>query len=196
MSRSPKGVAQRARILDTAFSVLVEHGYERTSLQRIARAAGVTTSGVMHYFASKAELFTEVLKYRRRDWDERRPAGDAIVNYVEASADNADRDGLVRLFHHLAVDGTDAPGPVRSFFTDHYEQAVRRLSRSIRERRPDLDERSVRSRARAVVALSDGLQLQWLYDRDLDLYDEYRRAVELLIEHPTNHPAPPASIAD
>ncbi len=181
MSRSPKGAAQRARILETAFAVLVEHGYERTSLQRIARAAEVTTSGVMHYFGSRAELFTEVLRHRRRDWEARRPEGDALVNHVEASADNADRAGLVSLFQHLAVEGTDAPGPARDFFIDHYAQGEARLAIAIRARRPDVEEGEARSLARAVIALSDGLQLQWLHDPALDLHAEYRRAVERLL---------------
>jgi AcrR family transcriptional regulator len=50
----------RARIVDAACRRFAEQGYAKTSNQDIARAAGVTTGALYHYFGSKAELFAAV----------------------------------------------------------------------------------------------------------------------------------------
>ena len=47
----------RREILDAARAVFADHGVARTSLEHIARAAGVTRGAIYWHFANKAELF-------------------------------------------------------------------------------------------------------------------------------------------
>ncbi len=47
----------RAVILGSARKLFAEHGYDATSLRRIARDAGVDAAMVHHYFQDKDELF-------------------------------------------------------------------------------------------------------------------------------------------
>ncbi len=47
--------------MDVAFGLFLEHGYKGTSMDAIARAAGVTKPVVYACFASKAELFGALL---------------------------------------------------------------------------------------------------------------------------------------
>ncbi len=73
MSASSQTAAPRARathlgperrrplILDVAFGLFLEHGYKGTSMDAIARAAGVTKPVIYACFASKAELFGALL---------------------------------------------------------------------------------------------------------------------------------------
>jgi AcrR family transcriptional regulator len=73
MSASTPATAPRARathlgperrrplILDVAFGLFLEHGYKGTSMDAIARAAGVTKPVIYACFASKAELFGALL---------------------------------------------------------------------------------------------------------------------------------------
>ena len=65
VSSTPSRAEQRrrteARILEAAARLLVESGYERTTIRAIARAAGVDAGLVMHYFGSKQELFRRVI---------------------------------------------------------------------------------------------------------------------------------------
>ncbi|GAB5079483.1 TetR/AcrR family transcriptional regulator [Arthrobacter sp. AD-310] len=49
--------ASREDILDAARKLFAEHGFEGTSLRRIARAAGVDPGMIHHFFAGKDELF-------------------------------------------------------------------------------------------------------------------------------------------
>jgi AcrR family transcriptional regulator len=52
---------RRPLILDVAFELFLAHGYRGTSMDAIARAAGVTKPVVYACFASKAELFGALL---------------------------------------------------------------------------------------------------------------------------------------
>ena len=51
----------RTRILDAAKRLVAEGGWAETQVASVASAAGVATGTVYRYFASKAELFAEVL---------------------------------------------------------------------------------------------------------------------------------------
>lgn len=52
----------RRAILDAATEAFVELGFERTSIDEIARRARVTKGAVYHHFESKSHLFLEVLR--------------------------------------------------------------------------------------------------------------------------------------
>jgi AcrR family transcriptional regulator len=56
--------ATKARILDAAESLFMEHGYEATSLRAITAAADVNLAAVHYHFGSKEELFQSVLARR------------------------------------------------------------------------------------------------------------------------------------
>jgi AcrR family transcriptional regulator len=53
---------RRPLVLDAAMGLFLEHGYEGTSMEAVARAAGVSKPVVYSCFASKDELFTELLR--------------------------------------------------------------------------------------------------------------------------------------
>ena len=64
MARRTKEEAQatRDRILDAAELEFQRHGVSRTSLQAIARAAGVTRGAIYWHFKNKPDLFKAMLK--------------------------------------------------------------------------------------------------------------------------------------
>src|SRR5436305_15322618 len=53
---------RRPLVLDAAFEVFLEHGYDGTSMEAVAHAAGVTKPVVYDCFGSKEELFTALLQ--------------------------------------------------------------------------------------------------------------------------------------
>ena len=57
-------LATKARILDAAETLFMEHGFEATSLRLITAAAGVNLAAVNYHFGSKEELFQAVLTRR------------------------------------------------------------------------------------------------------------------------------------
>src|SRR5438046_5724801 len=57
---------RRPLVLDAAFELFLEHGYDGTSMDAVAHAAGVTKPVVYDCFASKEELFTALLQREER----------------------------------------------------------------------------------------------------------------------------------
>ncbi len=53
---------RKQHILDCALKVMAINGFQLTSIQDIAREANVSVGNVYHYFSSKEEIFSEVLR--------------------------------------------------------------------------------------------------------------------------------------
>lgn len=91
-----KGVARREEILESALDVIGRKGYQNASLKQIAEGVGVTPAALLHYFGSKEELFTEVLRTRDAQ-DEKDPhlggraeASDAKAAFIEVIRHNTE----------------------------------------------------------------------------------------------------------
>lgn len=169
-----KGVAQRAAIVDAALAVFAEAGYRRLSLREIADRTGITQSGLLHHFGSRENLLTEVL--RRKEELARDRRSDAVrgtpESLVESLAENAATPGLVELHSVLATQAADPSHPAHDYFGPRYERMRSRLTEDLERRRaagelhPDADPAMV---AKALVALADGLQVQWMLDGSIDM---------------------------
>lgn len=55
--------ARHRAILDTAAGLICERGYERTSIQDIADACGLTKGGLYHHIEGKEDLLLEIMHY-------------------------------------------------------------------------------------------------------------------------------------
>ena len=65
--RRPKGNKRertRARLVDAAAAVIGEQGWDRTSLDEVARRAGMTRGAIYGNFANREELFLAVVQTR------------------------------------------------------------------------------------------------------------------------------------
>lgn len=179
-----KGQARRQQIVDAALIVFGRSGYHSGSMREIAKRVELTPAGVLHHFASKEELFTEVL--RQRDERVHAAAGDVrestlfsqIRNVV---AYNQTTRGLTSLYTVVSAESTDSEHPAHDYFVERYasraaatEQVVLGAQRDGLLRH-DLDASHV---ARLITAVMDGLQQQWLLDETVDMsaiFDEFLR---------------------
>lgn len=180
----PKGQARRQQILDAALEVFARSGFHSGSLREIARRVGLTNAGVMHHFASKEELFTEVL--RQRDERVRGAAGDlsetTLLEQTRAVvAHNQATPGLTSLYTVISAEATDNEHPAHDYFVERYATARAHAEKALRDAaahgliRDDVD---VAVAARLIPAVMDGLQQQWLLDDDFDMvaaFDEFLR---------------------
>lgn len=55
-SATPKGVATRAHVLQTALALFRERGFDETTMREIATRAGLSLGAAYHYFASKEAI--------------------------------------------------------------------------------------------------------------------------------------------
>jgi AcrR family transcriptional regulator len=175
---APRGYARgrerREAILKAANEVFAARGFRGASLATIAERVGLSEPGLLHHFRSKDELLLEVLKLREQhDYDRVEDAMGDTAPYLDAlldlARDNEANPGLTRLFAILGAEAVDADHPahewfreryrtLRGFVTEHIEEAQERG-----EIAAGLDARVL---ATQVLAVWDGLQLQWLLDPD------------------------------
>ena len=60
-SLTARGAATRSRIVNAAADLIYEHGVDRTSLDEVMAASGVSKSQLYHYFVDKDALVLEVI---------------------------------------------------------------------------------------------------------------------------------------
>ncbi len=71
------------RVLQAAFELFVRQGYHGTSMRQVAKAAGLTPASIYNHFASKADIFTQVLiRYH--------PYREMMANLEAAQGDTVD----------------------------------------------------------------------------------------------------------
>ncbi|MFJ4467026.1 TetR/AcrR family transcriptional regulator [Streptomyces sp. NPDC089424] len=148
-------------------------GYNNASLAEIAERAGLTQAGVLHYFRSKALLLTSVLELRdQRDIAQlgtRRPQGlEFLRHLVDTARRNAEREGIVRLYAVLSAESVTDAHPAQSYFRDRYSGLRAFVAEALTEAcgLGEADARRVGAAANAIIAVMDGLQVQWLLDPD------------------------------
>lgn len=179
-----KGVAKREEILTTALDVIAREGLRRTSVRELADAAGLSQAGLLHYFDSKEELYTAILRKRDevdgaahapRPEREEEP-GDAaaamLSSFLEIVRHNAEVPGLVHLFAHISVDAAAPEHPAHEFFLDRQRYLGELLTSAITTLQAEgriVDTIPAATLATVVHALADGLQTHWLLDPNLDM---------------------------
>lgn len=191
------GQAARARILDAATEAFGEHGYRGASLASIGRMVEMTQQGVLHHFPTKPALLLAVLEERDRRGQLTWPGGRAfsgteVLDAWDATvADNVERYGLVRLAHVLGAEATETGHPAHEYFLRHVDIGRTMLREGFAagvasgELRDDLDYELV---IRQVIAMSEGLENQWLLDPDgIDIvacFHDFTRALRARIRRP------------
>src|SRR3954471_6891345 len=73
----------KARMLDAAEALFMEHGFEATSMRAITAAAAVNLAAVNYHFGSKEELFEAVLTRRLDPMNQHRIG---LLDRLEAEA--------------------------------------------------------------------------------------------------------------
>ncbi|MBB5936338.1 TetR/AcrR family transcriptional regulator [Streptomyces zagrosensis] len=89
------------RLLDAATKLFAERGYDRTSVQEIVEAAGVTKGALYHYFGSKDDLLHEVYGRVLRLQQERLDALAGADAPVERRLRDAAADVVVTTIENL-----------------------------------------------------------------------------------------------
>jgi AcrR family transcriptional regulator len=94
---TPRAQAKREQILKTAQALFLAQGFERTTMNAITAAAGISKQTLYHYYPSKEELFVDVLQSLalHRLWVD--------VPQVEWKAAAVSRDDLERVLVQIAV---------------------------------------------------------------------------------------------
>lgn len=161
-----KRINRREQILRTAAGAFATQGFNNTSLADIAAMLNITPAGVLHHFGSKTDLLTAVLELR--DDTEPAPEGGRMLDHLIATAErNTARPGTTQLYAVLSAESATADHPAQEWFRDRYKRLRREITAAFLDRSsaPEADDRSrAGDAAAAVIAVMDGLQVQWLLD--------------------------------
>lgn len=183
-----KGAERREQIIQTATDVFATEGFEGTALKRVAELVGVKEATLFHYFRGKQELLTAVLAERDR---RSLAVGDREEVGLRLMAPIAERNrrepGLTTLYAVASATANDPGHDSHAYFQERYAQVVADLARDIARRQESGEVRadvSATRLARLVVAAFDGLQLQWLYDKSVDMADGLTQLVDVLLAPP------------
>ena len=187
----PETLARRRDILDAAVEIFGSKGFSGGTLQEIADQVGMTHAGILHHFGSKHELLLEVLQHRDEtdvaDLEEQHiPDGMPLFRHLVRTAFvNAHRAGIVQAYVVLSAESVTDDHPGRDFFEKRYRTLRAEVAHAFAvvcaERgvtAPD----TVDVASAAILAVMDGLQVQWLLDPDaVDLARASEFAIEAIV---------------
>lgn len=178
-----KSALVRAQIVHAAMEVFAESGFRGGTMKRIAARAGISERGLVHHFANKEVLLREVLSARAVESARLVQHGEAravLRSVVEIVADNALHPRLVELHSVLFAEATAPDHPAHAHHAERLDAWRVYLTSAFAELAdagalaPGLEPELA---AATLVALQDGLQIQWLYDpsaidmtRAIDVY--------------------------
>ncbi|WP_022887813.1 TetR/AcrR family transcriptional regulator [Agromyces italicus] len=117
LSSYHRGIAasKRATILGAANTLFLELGYDRTSLARVAEAAGVSRATLFKQFPTKAELFEAMVLTAAGSPDgafEEPPSGDfraGLIGLGHAYVELLNRPGMTELIRAVIAESSRFP---------------------------------------------------------------------------------------
>jgi len=189
--RAPKGkrqyavgVARSQQILETARELFGLHGYRGASMRDIATKVGLSLPGLLHYFPSKEALLEAVLQERddvdvpwfEETWLEIGSFRQAVRELVRR---NMSAPGVLRLFVTLSAEATDPSHPAHTYFQERYRDSREIFARTLALAQ-ERGEISAHAQGTVLIAVMDGLQIQWLLDSDFDMLGELDRYLETI----------------
>jgi len=174
---------RRRQIIEVTTRLIAERGFWGLSMQDVADGCGLTVPGLLHHVGSKDGLLLAVLDYR--DEEDTRALlaelGDAeTVSAREICAAlvrrNAGQPEIVRLFAVLEAESLAPDHPAHDYFEARQRRTLEALTAVVKECTPEPEALAVR-----IVALMDGLQIQWLRNPgEIDLVAQWEAAAAVL----------------
>ncbi len=178
--------------MQAAIPLLARQGYRGASLAAIAAAVDMSQPGVLHHFPSKEALLLAVLEERDRDDAQRvsdaltGPGLDPLAALAPLVAHNQSTRELVQLFTVLVGEAVAEEHPAHQHFVERYQAIRGRLLHRLRqaqaagEVREDVD---LEGLVPVILAVMDGLQIQWLLDPRIDMLASFTAFAGVLKAH-------------
>ncbi|MFD5224277.1 TetR/AcrR family transcriptional regulator [Microbacterium sp. NPDC058342] len=168
----PATLEKREQILKAAVEIFGNKGSTNGTLADVAEQVGITHAGVLHHFGSKQKLLLEVLDYRDQadvaELAERHIPGDLdlFLHLIRTAYANARRPGIVQAYAVLSAESVTDGHAGREYFEERYTTLRREVATAFQSlcARAGVDDAdaAVAHASAAILAVMDGLQLQWL----------------------------------
>lgn len=169
MAGYARGRATKGEILDRALEAFAAAGFRGMSLRELAGRCGITHAGLLYHFPTKDALLMAALTHRDEvDAGLLRTSGSGVeqlAGLVDVVRHNESRRGVVELYAVLSAEATSPTHPAHAYFVARYERTVAHAVDAFAAAGRDgalaagVDPAVA---GRQLVALMDGLQIQWL----------------------------------
>lgn len=180
---------KREKIIQAAYAVLSEKGYDQASTKEIARVAGVAQGLISYYFPSKDLLFAEVFRRETEKYC-------ASIPYIESQGKEAlTIDNIRSILRVPQARANEQPSSIKLRYelfalglrnqavADNIKETLARkrehlvrLIRSVSQ----LPEEQAASLAPILMSVFDGLALQRLSDEQFDIEGAYDTLATML----------------
>jgi AcrR family transcriptional regulator len=167
----------RQRLIEGALKCLREKGYAHTTARDIAAASNANLGSIGYHFGSKDALLREALSEGLRQWTQyflsrvlaHEDAGpiEHLRTFWSGAAESVEEQQGLMLALIEALPAAARSPVLRAQLADLIEETRRASQATIKAAIPGaeaLDERTARTLASLVIAVIDGLALQWLID--------------------------------
>jgi AcrR family transcriptional regulator len=195
----PATAKKRTDILKSAVEIFGNKGYANGTLADIAEQVGITHAGVLHHFGSKQKLLLEVLAYRDQTdvaelVEQHIPGGpELFLHLVRTAFANARRPGIVQVYTVLSAESVTDDHPARSFFEERYTTLRGEVTAAFQElcaQEGISEPETVAAASAAILAVMDGLQMQWLlHPQVIELGEASEFAIRAIVNG-VLHPGP------
>jgi AcrR family transcriptional regulator len=184
-----KSAGRRRDILEAAVEVFSESGFRAGSLRDVASRVDLTLAGLLHHFPTKNALLEAALEWR--DAEAAAELGDpaphgvdmlrALVSLVQRNVDGRE---LASLHTTLSGEAANKEHPAHTYFIARYRHVVAIAHAAFVQAAEDghlRDSVDPGAAARNLIALMDGLQIQWLLDDTVDMAADVRSFLQPLL---------------
>ncbi|CAN3702521.1 MULTISPECIES: TetR/AcrR family transcriptional regulator [unclassified Microbacterium] len=196
-----RGDARRSAILETAVEMIAQHGSRGVSLGDIAKAAGVSKTGLLHHFPTKDALLNAALDLRDAVDRHVNPSTDVVGLDVFSEVEEIftqwlERPATLGLFTGLLAENLNVGDPLHERLVARAERVHTNLVSALRagvERGDIRHDADVEAVAYTIVAFVNGLETYWQLDARiplLDMVSSWRSAMVASIAAPRSAISP------
>jgi AcrR family transcriptional regulator len=199
-----KGDARRELVVQVATEIFGTQGFRAATMRQIAAACGISRTGLLHHFPTKESLLEAVLAHRDAGPEEPIDAGAAsgdgrtrLCRLLVVVERNATQPRIVNLFSVLSAEAGDPAHPAHDYFVRRYARLRAELQQTLTtlaeagQLVPGTDPPAL---AIEIIALMDGLQVQWVLTPDeIDMAAVLRHRLDAALTEPlgdTDDPTP------
>ncbi len=166
-----KGDARRELIVTVASEIFGTQGFRAATMLQIAAACGISRTGLLHHFPTKESLLEAVLTRRDAVSDPSTSTRAQLGRLLAVVGHNATQPRIVNLFSVLSAEAGDPTHPAHDYFAARYARLRIELEEALAdaaatgELATGADPRAL---AVEIIALMDGLQVQWVLAPERD----------------------------
>jgi AcrR family transcriptional regulator len=166
--------ARRQQLLERGAELFARHGYERLTMARIAREAGISKALLFHYFPSKQAYFAATLEQAAAELaaatepDPDKPPLEQLASSLDAYLRWVERHAAA---YEKLIRSVGAVPEVRELVDRVRDQTAERILAGIAPGPPGP---ALRAAVRGWLWFIDGAVLDWIEHRDIDRHRLHR----------------------